>query len=52
MSDRDYAARNRELWTRTDAEYTDQRAHTAWNADEIAWGVFRVPEDEVGFLGS
>ncbi len=52
MSDAsDYVARNRELWTKTNAEYTDAKAHAAWAAEEITWGVFGVREDEVGILG-
>ena len=51
MSDQDYVARNRELWTKTNAEYTDEKAHAAWLADEITWGIFGVPEREVGVLG-
>jgi SAM-dependent methyltransferase len=48
----DYVALNRERWTKTNAEYTDQRAYAAWNAEEITWGVFGVREDDVGILGA
>jgi SAM-dependent methyltransferase len=47
----DYVARNRELWTETNAEYTDEQAVRAWHAEEITWGMFGVPETEVGVLG-
>jgi SAM-dependent methyltransferase len=45
------AAANRELWTQTNAKYTDQHAHRAWAAEEITWGVFDVPERDLGVLG-
>lgn len=51
MSEPDYVARNRELWTKTNAEYTDEHASRAWRDPEITWGVFAVPEAEVGMLG-
>ena len=47
----DDARRNREEWTRANAEYTDARASAAWARDEIAWGVFGVPEASIGTLG-
>jgi SAM-dependent methyltransferase len=47
----DYVARNREIWSKTNAEYTDRRAREAWEADDVTWGVFGVREDEVGVLG-
>ena len=46
----DAARRNRNAWTRANAEYTDRRAADAWARDEITWGVFGVPEAEVGAL--
>jgi SAM-dependent methyltransferase len=42
---------NRERWTRINADYTDQHAFRAWAAEEITWGVFNVPERELGVLG-
>ena len=51
LSEPDYLARNRAVWTRTNEKYTDGRAVEAWRAEEITWGVFRVPETEVGALG-
>lgn len=47
----DYARRNREVWTLTNAEYTDAAAREAWARDEITWGAFNIPESEVGVLG-
>jgi SAM-dependent methyltransferase len=51
LSDRDYVSLNRERWTQSNADYTDSDALRSWLKDEIAWGVFGVPEDEVGVLG-
>ena len=45
------ALRNRQDWTRANAEYTDARASHGWAREEITWGVFGVPEDEVQVLG-
>ena len=47
----EHAVRNRELWTRSNAEYTDESAASAWAQEEITWGMFKVPESEVGVLG-
>ena len=44
------AARNREVWTRSNAEYTDASARDAWTAEEITWGVWGVPESELRVL--
>jgi SAM-dependent methyltransferase len=44
------ATRNREVWTRTNAEYTDERALAGWQKDEIDWGIWRILESEVGAL--
>ena len=51
MSEPDYVARNRDIWTKTNAEYTDDHARRAWAEEELTWGVFGVPETEVGVLG-
>ena len=45
------ALRNRQAWTKTNAEYTDARALEAWAKPEIDWGVFGIQESEVGVLG-
>jgi SAM-dependent methyltransferase len=42
--------RNIELWTRSNAEYTDAHARSAWAREEIGWGVWHVPESEVRAL--
>jgi SAM-dependent methyltransferase len=47
----DDAQRNREGWTRKNADYTDAKASSTWAAEEITWGVFGVPEAPLGTLG-
>ena len=47
----DSVARNIAEWTNSNAEYTDQAATRAWAGDEISWGLFGVPESELGVLG-
>lgn len=44
------ALRNREIWTQENAEYTGPKALDAWRQEAIRWGVFQVPESEVGAL--
>jgi SAM-dependent methyltransferase len=51
MSSSDYIQRNIESWTRTNAEYTDERAREAWASPEITYGIFGVPETDLGALG-
>lgn len=46
----DYALVNRENWTRANAEYTDAAAAAAWAQQEIAWGLWQVPESRLGLL--
>jgi SAM-dependent methyltransferase len=47
----DSVARNVATWTRSNEQYTDADALRAWQKPEIDWGVFGVPESEVGALG-
>ena len=51
MSSLDDLAHNIESWTRTNAEYTGPSAARAWSREEITWGIWRVPEAELGVLG-
>ena len=44
-------ARNRALWTVVNAEFTDEDADRAWAAEEVTWGLFRIPERDLGVLG-
>jgi SAM-dependent methyltransferase len=46
------AARNRALWTVVNAQFTDEDADRAWAAAELTWGLFQVPERDLGVLGS
>lgn len=46
----DYAVRNREVWTKSNAEYTAQQAREAWATSEIRWGVWRTPESALHVL--
>jgi len=46
----DYLETNRESWTKSNVEYTDERAPVAWALEEIAWGMCKVPEAEVRML--
>ena len=50
MSWSDDAARNRELWTKSNAEHTGLKAREAWAAEEITWGVFNIAEADVRVL--
>jgi hypothetical protein len=45
-------ARNRALWTTVNAQVTDEDASRAWAAAELTWGLFQVPERDLGVLGS
>jgi SAM-dependent methyltransferase len=51
MSHAEDALRNREVWTKANAEYTDRQARRAWASEEITWGMFSGPESEIGALG-
>jgi len=52
MSHADDALKNREVWTKANAEYTDQKARESWAKDEIDWGMFSGPESELNTLGA
>ena len=43
--------RNRALWTQVNADFTDADALRAWTAESITWGLFNIPEDDLGVLG-
>jgi SAM-dependent methyltransferase len=51
MSHAEDVARNREVWTKANAEYTDRRARESWAKEEIDWGMFSGPESEIQALG-
>jgi SAM-dependent methyltransferase len=48
----DHVALNRARWTESNARFTDGDALRSWRQDEITWGVFGVPENEVRVLGA
>ncbi len=50
MSEPDYLAANRAAWTQANRDHTDARAHDAWSKAEMDWGVWAVPESELGVL--
>lgn len=45
------AAANWDLWTQANRECGDEHAHRAWAAEDITWGIFNVPEQQLGVLG-
>ena len=47
----DSVARNVQSWTKANAEDTDGRAERAWARDGVTWGLWGIPETEVGALG-
>ena len=47
----DSVAANIKQWTKTNADYTDARARSAWAEHEITWGVFGIPESTIGCIG-
>ena len=46
----DYALHNRDHWTENNASYTDASARSAWERDEVSWGLWGAPESEVQAL--
>jgi SAM-dependent methyltransferase len=47
----DSVARNVAYWTARNADGYGARAAAQWAREEVTWGVFGVPESEVGALG-
>jgi SAM-dependent methyltransferase len=45
------ARRNREVWTKSNAEYTDKQASEIWGKGEPSWGTYGIPEAELNVLG-
>jgi SAM-dependent methyltransferase len=44
-------ASHRDLWALVNEQFTDEDAERQWAAVGIRWGLFRVPEAELGLLG-
>jgi SAM-dependent methyltransferase len=51
LSEPDYVALNRAVWTEANEKYTGGDAARSWAEDGITWGVFGVPEHDLGVLG-
>jgi SAM-dependent methyltransferase len=47
----EHARKNRELWTRVNAEYTAGEASRKWAQDQFTWGMWGLPERELEVLG-
>jgi SAM-dependent methyltransferase len=47
----DYIAANVADWTQANADHTDGAAERQWSRPEPSWGVFGIPESEIGCLG-
>jgi len=52
MSHAEDALKNRQVWTKANAEYTDRRARDAWASEEIEWGMYSGPEAGLDALGA
>jgi SAM-dependent methyltransferase len=49
MGDDDHLRRNREYWNRQAILYAE-RAAEAWSQDQPTWGIWQIPERELGLL--
>ena len=47
----EYVEKNVANWTSANAQYTDAQAERSWAAEEINWGLWRVPESELNVIG-
>jgi SAM-dependent methyltransferase len=47
----EYVAQNVANWTKSNAEHTGPRARDGWAWEDITWGIFGIPESELGVLG-
>jgi SAM-dependent methyltransferase len=47
----EYVARNVEVWTKSNAEYTSTSAGEAWAQEEMRWGIWQIPESQLNVLG-
>jgi 2-polyprenyl-3-methyl-5-hydroxy-6-metoxy-1,4-benzoquinol methylase len=45
-----HVAINRDVWTASNAAYTDAVAHERWAETKVTWGVWHVPDDELRAL--
>jgi len=44
-------AQNRALWAVLNERFTDAAAHDLWAGQEVVWGLFAVPDRELGVIG-
>jgi SAM-dependent methyltransferase len=51
VSDASRLERNRELWSLINARFTADEAPARWMAPAVTWGLFGVPETDLGVLG-
>jgi SAM-dependent methyltransferase len=49
MQEREYVARNRAHWDEMAAEYV-ANGEASWDTDQPKWGIWGIPESEVGLL--
>ena len=43
--------RNRELWALVNERFTGSDARSRWSEPTISWGLFSVPDEQIGLLG-
>ena len=48
----EYAIRNRDVWTVSNANYTAASASDSWAQEEITWGRWHTPESQIKVLPS
>ena len=48
MSSSDSISSNVALWSHVNAEHTDARAAHEWGQAEMVWGIFAIPEPDLG----
>jgi SAM-dependent methyltransferase len=47
----EYVPQNVAIWTKINAEYTHEAARSSWANEGIAWGIWGLPDSELGILG-
>lgn len=47
----DSLSRNRELWSVLNERFTDSAADGAWAGNDVRWGLFGIPDGDIGALG-
>lgn len=49
-SSEEHFQRNVELWAKHNAQHTDASARSSWERAEITWGLWHVPDAEIGIF--